>query len=368
MNAAAVLFGPATVRGPCPVRGDVVKAALTCLDDDEMVLDDRRVSVDAVVGELIGAAVGGDRLNGEAVLVCPGWWPSSRVELIRAAARTVSAEAVVVQRPELCRHVRPDADVVVEVADEFVVAATTQSVLVVAPRTEEVADTVAAALGEPASVVIDAPGGVVGARAVAIQVAARLRRCGDVEIVGDTQLLRLAGTAVADPPPRRARWMAAALVPVLITAAVYALHHEKQDISTVSITEGRVAVTVPAGWEVERITAGTGSRRVQVTEPGGRRAVLIVQSPAEADMTATAATLAAVLQREDPRIFVDFQTMVERGGRSVVSYTEIREGRQVDWAVFLDDGMRIAIGCQCSPGQSMRQLCDDTIASAHAVP
>ena len=162
--------------------------------------------------------------------------------------------------------------------------------------------------------------------------------------------------------------MAAVLVPVLLTGTALALHHEKPSGSTVVITEGRVAVTVPVGWAVERITAGTGSRRVQVAEPGGRQAVLIVQSPAEADMAATAATLTAALQREDPRIFADLQAVAQRGGRTVISYTETREGRQVDWAVFLDDGMRIAIGCQCPPGQTMRQLCDDTIASAHAVP
>ena len=280
----------------------------------------------------------------------------------------MSAEAVVLQRPELCRRLRPDADVVVEIADEFVVAATCQSVLLVAPRSGAVADTVGEALGEPASVVIDVPGGVLGARALAIQIAGRLRRNSEVEIVGDTQLLRLASTPVADPPPRRVRWVAAVLVTALITGAAVVLHREKPLGSTVSITEGRVAVTVPAGWTVDRITAGTGSRRVQVAEPGGRQAVLIVQSRAETDMAATAATLTAALRREDPRIFADLQTVAQRGGRPVISYTETREGRRVDWAVFLDGGMRIAIGCQSPSGQTMRQLCDDTIASAHTVP
>ncbi len=368
MRPAAVVFGPASVRGPGQVRDELVEAALTFLDDSEVVVDDRRVSVDAVLREVIDTARGDQRCNEDVILVCPGWWPSSRLDRVRTAALAISAEAVVLQRSELCRRLRPDVDVVVEVADEFVVASSGRAVLIVAPRTEDVAETVVAGLGTPASVLIDVPGGIVGARALAVQIGARLRRSCEVDIVGDAQLVRVAGAPAADPRPRRTRLPAAALLLVLLTAASMAMYREKPQRAMVLLTEGRVAVTVPADWAVERITAGTGSRRVQAAEPGGRRAVLIVQSPAEADMAATAATLAAALEREDPRVFADLQATGERGGRQVVSYTETRAERQVDWAVFLDDGMRIAIGCQCSPGQTMRQICDDTIASAHAVP
>ena len=110
------------------------------------------------------------------------------------------------------------------------------------------------------------------------------------------------------------------------------------------ITEGRVAARVPADWGVERITAGTGSRRVQVTESGGGRALLIVQSPAEVDMATTAKTLASALHREDPTVFTDFEATRQRAGRPVISYTEARAGRKIEWAVFLDGGARIAVG------------------------
>lgn len=370
MTTATVLVGPATVRGPCPVRSELARAAVTFLDDRETVLGDRRVAVDTVLGEVIATVAGEHpRAAGAVMLVCPGWWPSAWQDRIRAAAVTMFAEAVVVQRPELYRRMRPDVDVVVEIADEFVVAGTGRSMLFVASRRAGVVDAVVAGLGEPTSTLIDVPGGVRGARTIATQIAARLRRTGEVEIVGDPLLLRAVREMSAPPAPRpgrRVRWVAAALLLTTATAGA-ALHREIPNPSTVLITEGRVSASVPVGWAVERITAGRGSRRVQVAEPGGERAVLIVQSPAEADMAATAATLASALQRENPLVFADLQTAAQRGGRPVVSYTETRAGRQVDWAVFLDDGMRIAIGCQSPPGQPMREICDQTIASAHAV-
>ncbi|MCV7256127.1 type VII secretion-associated protein [Mycobacterium hackensackense] len=374
VTAVAVLFGPASVRGPCPVRGELVRAGLDFLDDRDTIVDDLPVSVDSVLREIIGTVVGGDgRVVDGLVLVCPGWWPSARLDRIRAAATAACAEAVVVTRAHVHRRRHPGADILVEITDEFVLAATADTTVLVVPRRTGVAAAVAAGLDEPASVLIDAPGGVAGARAVATEMAAGLRRGGEVAIVGDHQLLQTAGdmcASPADPPRHRWPWVVVVCLLAAATAVAVALHRpprEPSDRATVLITEGRVAARVPADWVVERITAGTGSRRVQVTESGGERALLIVQSPAEVDMATTATTLASALHREDPTVFTDFEATRQRAGRPVISYTEARAGRKIEWSVFLEGGVRIAVGCQSTIDRDAREICDQTIASAHSV-
>lgn len=374
MTAVAVLFGPATVRGPCPVRGELVRAGLDFLDDPDTIVDDLPVSVDSVLREIIGTAVGCDRRVADGlVLVCPGWWPSARLDRIRAAATAACADAVVVTRAHVHRRRHPGVDIIVEIADEFVLAATADTTVLVVPRRTGVAAAVAAGLDEPTSVLIDVPGGIAGARAVATETAAGVRRGGEVAIVGDHQLLQTAGDMCApstDPPRHRLPWVVVVCLLAAATAVAVTLHRpprEPLDRTTISMTEGRVAARVPADWVVERITSGTGSRRVQVTESGGERALLIVQSPAEADMTATATTLATALHREDPTVFTDFEATRQRAGRPVITYTETREGRKTEWSVFLDGGVRIAVGCQSTTAREMREICDQTIASARGV-
>lgn len=369
MTAVVVLLGPATVRGPCPVRPELVRAGLGFLDDRDTILDDRPVPVDSVLSEVIATSAG--EHNTSVVLVCPGWWPAARLDRIRAAASSVFAEVVVLQRSLVHRRECPGVDVLIEISDEFVIAGTPETTLCAVPRHAGMAAAVVSGVGEPASVLIDVPGGVRGARAAAAEIGAGLRRRGaEVEIVGDRQLLRAAGPRgePAATPARRLPRLVAAGVVAAVAAGALMLPREERPGSTVLMTEARVAATVPAGWMVERITAGTGSRRVQVTEPGGGRAVLIVQSRGEADMAATAATLDTALQREDPKVFTDLQTTAVRAGRTVISYTEIRQGRQIDWAVFLDGGVRIAIGCQSASEQDIRAICEQAVASAHAVP
>ncbi|MGJ6126083.1 type VII secretion-associated protein [Mycolicibacterium sp. Y3] len=374
VTAVAVLFGPATVRGPCPVSGELVRAGMDFLDDRDTIIDDLPVSVDSVLREIIGTAVGGDRRVADGlVLVCPGWWPPARLDRIRAAATGACADAVVVTRAQVHRRRHPGADIIVEITDEFVLAATADTTLLVVPRRTGVAAAVAAGLDEPASVLIDVPGGIAGARAVATETAAGLQRGGDVAIVGDHQLLQTAGdmcASPADPPRHRLPWVVVVCLLAAATAVAVALHRsprEPSDRTTVLITEGRVAARVPADWVVERITAGTGSRRVQVTESGGERALLIVQSPAEVDMATTATTLATALRREDPTVFTDFEATGQRAGRPVISYTEARADRKIEWSVFLEGGVRIAVGCQSTTARDAREICDQTIASAHSV-
>ena len=49
---------------------------------------------------------------------------------------------------------------------------------------------------------------------------------------------------------------------------------------TTFLVEGRVALTVPANWPTQRVVAGPGSARVQVTSPSDPEVALhVTQSP-----------------------------------------------------------------------------------------
>lgn len=376
MTSTPVVFGPATVRGPCPVPAELVRAGLAAVDDQHTVVDDRMVEVDTVLGEIVRTAVG-DACR-EIVLICPGWWPGTRLDRVRAAAAGQCSEVVVLQRPQVYRRAHPDVEVFVEFADEFVMAGALTdeppAAALVVPRQADPADAVVSGLGEPTSVLIDVPTSVTGARAVATDIAARLRRGGtDVVVVGDRHLCRAAAgpadvTSTVDVRHRALPWIVTAGL-LAVSVSTWALLGEPDRDTTVSVVEGRVVASVPAGWTVERVTAGTGSRRLQAVEPGSDRAVLIVQSRAETDLTATAATLDTALRRQDPDVFTTLRSPAERGGRTVIGYTETRTGREIDWAVFLDGTVRIAVGCQSPPGQAaqLRAACDAVIRSAHAI-
>ncbi|MDX1875577.1 type VII secretion-associated protein [Mycolicibacterium sp. 120266] len=380
MTSTPVLFGPATVRGPCPVPAELVRAGLAAVDDQHTVVDDRMVEVGTVLGEIVHTALG-DACR-EIVLICPGWWPAIRLDRVRSAAAGHCSEVVVLQRPQVYRRAHPDVEVFVEFADEFVIAGALTdgppAAALVVPRQADPTDAVLSGLGEPASVLIDVPAAVTGARAVATDIAARLRRGGtDVIVVGDRHLCRAAAgrpdiaaaiTMATDVRRRALPWIVAAGL-LAVSVTTWALHDEPDGDTTVSVVEGRVAASVPAGWTIERVTAGTGSRRVQAVEPGSDRAVLIVQSRAEANLAATAATLDTALQQQDPDVFTALRSPAERGGRTVIGYTETRAGREIDWAVFLDGAVRIAVGCQSPPGQAaqLRAACDAVIRSAHAI-
>ncbi len=117
--------------------------------------------------------------------------------------------------------------------------------------------------------------------------------------------------------------------------------------SSVLLVEGRVAMQVPAHWTVQRITAGPGSARVQVSDPGGG-ALHLTQSVTDqpATLQQTAESLRIAMQSAPPGVFVDFTPNGAAAGRAAVTYRELRPGSRTDWAVVVDGDVRIAIGCQ----------------------
>lgn len=156
-------------------------------------------------------------------------------------------------------------------------------------------------------------------------------------------------------------------------AAAMAVHAWPADEPTMApmvasaVTEGRIAVLVPDGWTVERLTHGPGSRRVRVTSPADPdQALHITQSYAPGG---TLADSAAVLSRAatGQPAFTGFRDHDEIAGRPVITYRENRPGRVIRWAVLLDGVTRISIGCQSRPGaeDTIRIVCDQAIRSAH---
>ena len=383
MNECVVEVGPATVRGPCPVARDVVTTALTHIDDEIAVLDDAPVAVAAIWREVFRTVLP-ERLE-TAVLVCPTWWPQARVERVREAAAAGSAKVSVRQRAEVLANGLLDPTVV-EIASEFVVTARAGGVVAADPRIGETADiarSIADRIGPAATVMVDAPVGVAGAVELAAAISERLRRGGaTTTTVHHDHVLRSDSEprkrAHAGEPPRLRGERPALLAALVVSAVLVCLglafgadEPDPADIPTTLLVEGRVALKVPALWAVRRITSGQGSARVQVMAPDGSTAVLVTQSRVREGETlsTTSAMLSEALHEQQEGVFSRFNPDDRRADRQAATYRELRDGRQIDWAVFVDDGLRIAVGCQSATGgeEVVRHVCEEAVRSAHAV-
>ncbi|MGH3966703.1 MAG: type VII secretion-associated protein, partial [Mycobacterium sp.] len=138
------------------------------------------------------------------------------------------------------------------------------------------------------------------------------------------------------------------------------------------LVEGRVALMVPADWVVQRVLAGPGSARVQVTSPSDPEVALhVTQSPVPPGETlsVTAERLQRAIGSEPDGVFVDFNPSGVSAGRPAVTYREVRVGHQVGWVVLLDGPVRISVGCQSRPGgdDAVRGVCEQAVRSARAI-
>ena len=386
MTGILVEVGPATVRGPNRVDAEWVSAGIDGIDDELTLIDDRAVAVADVWRTVIHDVVGG--VAEAIVVVCPTWWASSRVERVREAASTVAADVVVRRRAQALRDGLPDRLLtVLEIAPEFVVVSSPEGDLDVVRRGD--AEAVAARVPPSMGVLLDSPEGVEGGHPFAAMIADRLRASGVAVTIADRDCLRRGAEALpardedlgADRRPSRNRRRAtAALTGALLSVAVlcggFAAGHDDGPsnavVPTTLLVEGRVGVMVPAQWVVQRITSGPGSARLQVLSPlDGDIAVHVtqsslvrVQSPEQ-----VAESLRSALGDQPEGVFVEFNPADRRAGRPVVSYREIRADHHIAWVVFVDESLRIAIGCQSAPGheEAVRDACDQAIRSAHAV-
>jgi type VII secretion-associated protein (TIGR03931 family) len=387
---------------------EMLRAAVDAIDDHVALVDGRPVAVDSLLRDTLRSLDCGHR---EGVLVVhPSWWPASRVDVVSAAAKTLTDDVVVRPRSWLLTRASPDAAseaVVVEIADRLVMVsgAPRHHQVVAVPRraephpvAEEVAGAIAAMTrGTAAVVLIDAPSTVSGTPALATLVAGAVRDGGSGQTVveiDDARLPRLARLALsalsahdgASEPSagaggvrsRDRRLAGLAAAGVVLAAAVPAVaavgRHDVSraaKASTTFLVEGRVALTVPANWPTQRVIAGPGSARVQATSPSDPEVALhVTQSPVPGEtLSGTAERLKRAIDGEPAGVFVDFNPSGISAGRPAVTYREVRAGHQVRWTVLLDGVLRISVGCQSRPGgeDAVRDVCEQAVRSAHAV-
>jgi type VII secretion-associated protein (TIGR03931 family) len=414
-HCAIIEVGPGTIRRLCCGTSmvadvemtEIISAALDAIDDQVALVDGRPVAVDS----LWRAAL--RRLDCETpdsqktmVVLHPSWWSSSRVGMVTAAAKTLADEVLARPRSWLLTQAskaEAEATVVVEIAERLV-AITGVDVVAVPRRTEphpvaeEVASVVAGiTCGTTAVVLVDAPSTVAGAPALAALIVGAVRGRGQTVVeIDDARLPRLATSALSglsaqdqpSPPllttgaggirPRdwKLRGLAAAAVVMAAAAPAVVImgRHGGAPVDTAPTTflvEGRVALTVPANWPTQRVVAGPGSARVQVTSPSDAEvAVHVTQSPVpDETLSGTAERLKRAIDAEPAGVFVDFNPSGFSAGRPAVTYREVRAGHQVWWTVLLDGTVRISIGCQSRPGgeDAVRYVCEQAVRSAHAI-
>jgi len=388
VTATVLEVGPAAVRRTAPLPivvpdATLVAAALQAGDDAVVLLDECTTDVPTLWRSVIGSAV--DPNPAAITVVVPSWWPRPRVGRIIEAAATVAADVVAMSRSQLFAHNTTDDIVVIEIADEIVAVTAGESIAVLARSCT--ADTVArAAIGAghgAARVVIDTPVGVVGVGDTARGIRSALEDRGvTVVVVEITDLARPADTTVPAPTQRRrsartpAVAAAASVAVVMCAMGIVAAHQKPAPPNPAggdgtNLVEGRITVRIPLRWNVTRVTAGPGSRRVQVTSVTDHDAALhITQSyvPGET-LGTTSEVMARALAEQPAGVFVDYRPRDQRAGRPAVTYREVRDGRDIWWVVLVDGATRISIGCQSAPGRedAIAGVCDEAVRSAREV-
>ncbi|MGZ4528196.1 MAG: type VII secretion-associated protein [Mycobacterium sp.] len=409
-HRAIIETGPGAIRQLCcctDASGDeeTIRAALDGVDDRVVLLGDRPVAVESLWRAALRSLSCGPGMAWRhgVVIVHPSWWPSSRVSLVTTAAATLTGDVLARPRSWLLTRASDaprGATVIVEIAERLVVV--TGAEVVAVPRRAEphvVAEKVAQAVGATAAVVVvDAAGAVAGAPELAALIAGAVRDGGrTVAQIDDAGLARLARSAPAEPsePPTRPRgarlraprpsaFAACAVVLTAFPLAVSALtpaapvdrhaaaaDNRVETVPTTFLVEGRVALTVPADWPTQRVVAGTGSARVQVTSPSDPEVALhVTQSPVTVEtLRGAAERLKRAIDAEPAGVFVDYNPSGSTAGRPAVTYREVRATHHVRWTVFVDGPVRISVGCQSRPGDddAVREACEQAVRSAHAI-
>ncbi len=412
-HRAIIEAGPGTIRRLCcgtstvadSGMSEIIAAALGAVDDQVALVGERPVAVDLLWSAAL-RSVHCAHCNG-LVLVHPSWWSSSRVGMVTAAAATVADDVLARPRSWLLKQAsdaEPEATVVVEISERLVViaGAITGTEAVAVPRraepqlvAKEVAGTIAGMVA--AVVLIDAPSTVAGAPALATLIADAARRSGHTVLqIDDARLAQSAlsavsaqaeqskplSTACAGGVRSRARTLStlgavaivvAAAAPAVVTASRQGAVPPKQveTAPTTFLVEGRVALKVPANWPTQRVVAGPGSARVQVTSPSDPEVALhVTQSPVAGEtLSGTAERLKHAMDAGPAGVFVDFNPSGISAGRPAVTYREVRASHHVWWTVLLDGAVRISVGCQSRPGDedAVRNACEQAVRSAHAI-
>ncbi|QEN15757.1 type VII secretion-associated protein [Mycolicibacterium sp. ELW1] len=383
MNGAILEVGPAAVTRLAPRpqptgEQEMVTAALAGIDDTVVLFREHPVAVTELWRKIFADSV--EERCETLTVVHPSWWSHQRVSRLVGAAAAVASE--VLAQPRSAVLAAGEVATVIEIADELVAVIADGRSPVARSRPHhpmdlaEMIETIT-----PTAILIDAPPGVPGAVEYADGLRAALRQRGT-----DARVVRMHATpeqsatesTAAPVPASRRQWrgpaaVAAGMALTLCVAGVAAVSTRPPAPTPdgVYIVEGRVTLSVPADWLITRVTAGPGSRRIQVSSPTDSATALhITQSYSpEETLDQTAATLSRAIGEQPRGVFVDFNSADRRGGRPAVTYREVRIGREIRWAVLLDGSTRISIGCQSAQGRldSIAEPCEKAIESAHEV-
>jgi type VII secretion-associated protein (TIGR03931 family) len=407
MTTHLVEVGPNAIRQLCcgadvVADDEMLRAAFDSIDDPVTLVDLRPIRVDALWRSVLASVACGSPER--AIVVHPSWWASTRIEVVRAAAQVLAGEVVMRPRSWLLTQACPieshQAAVVVEIADQFVVIS--GAAVIAETRRREpryVAEAVVRAIHEMTSdatgaVVIDAPRTVGGASALAPMIAEGLRTSGEIAAahVDDVRLKKIAAAIIRDEDStcasryieatgrehrRHLRFALIVLLIVSVLGAFGALTWTRRGapagggVPTTFLVEGRVALEVPAQWSTQRVVAGPGSARVQVTSPSDPEMALhVTQSRVALEaLSATAEFLKQAIDAEPTGVFVDFNPAGNSAGRPAVTYREVRSDHDIRWTVLVDKAVRISIGCQSGHGseEAIRQVCELAVRSARAL-
>lgn len=373
-GAVAIVVGPVTVTGPGKTAAELADAAIACLDDDIGLVGTNVHDSQKIWADTIAAAAGHSAT--ELTVICPALWTSSRIDRIRQAALTVAPQVRIQDRRDALRRAagQPRAPVL-EVGQDLVLLAHPDRPAVVLRRgSPAVVATVQHTLADDPCVIIDVPAGIAGAGQLAAELAGPLRARGaDVTILGCADLWPIAEAprSVSGRQSKLLLAAAAAAVIVLLALAVLTGPRSPAPSATTAaeptwVVEGRVAMQVPVGWAVDRVTSGTGSARLRVTAPDHGRSIHLTQTPVPTrpSLAQSARTLRAAAAGLRAGVIVDFNDAATASGRPAVTYREIRSDTAVQWTVLIDDTVRIAIGCQ---GPGVADACDMAVRSAHRI-
>ena len=375
--------GPSTVRqlpadDGAALDPEMIACALAGIDDTTVLLHERPVSVASLWRHVLSSTAGSRCAI--LTLVHPTWWPSERVTRIREWADSVTGDVQTVTRSAVLRRHRMDtAAVVIEIGADTVVVCRDESAPEVLDGPADVAAILATVTDTDNPVIVDAPCGLPNSQELASAVLNGLQRNGiSARMVRIDDALAPAGQRsrgrVLAPASRLPARAAAATVAVVIgTAGVVVARPTEPGTADhmATLLEGRVAVRVPPDWQLTRVTAGPGSRRLQLTSPvNPADALHITQSYApEQTYDAVAQSVKRAMSLEPPGVFLDFDPEGRTAGRRVVSYREARIGREVRWFVVLDGSTRISIGCQSAPGlpETVDAVCGAAVSSAREI-
>lgn len=375
--------GPATIRQLPPGDGaaldpEMVACALAGIDDTTVLLDERPVAIASLWRHLLSSAAG--TRPATLTLVHPTWWPSRRVARIRDWAAPVTGDVQTVTRSALLRrHQVGAAAVVIEIGVDMVAVCRDGSAPEVMDGPADIAAIVAVVADTDSQVIVDAPYALPHAQQLASAILKGLQR----NSISARAVHIEDGVTSARQPPRGsvivrasrlpARAAATTVAVVIGAVGVVAARPTEPDTADpmATLVEGRVVVRVPPDWQLTRITAGPGSRRVQLTSPVNPADALHITQSYDPEQThdTVAQSVEHAMNREPPGVFVDFDPDGRAAGRPVVSYREARIGREVRWFVVLDGSTRISIGCQNAPGrpEMVAAVCDAAVGSAREI-